>query len=171
MRRQINAGELNALFALIGEGIWHLQNVEDALHTYITIKRDVKLRGSVTPEMAEMMLAKHRKNTLGKSLSIARESKVLTDGLQAALEKFKEERDWLVHRSVHEKRDDLYVDEKRFALMKRIQEFTAQAKELQKAITAEMEVFVVSQGIKREWIEREAQRRIIRLTGNQKMHS
>jgi hypothetical protein len=171
MRRQINAEELNALFASIGEGIWHLQNVEDALHTYITIKRDIKLRGSVTPDVAEMMLAKHRKKTLGASLRIAQESKVLTDTLQTALEKFKEERDWLVHRSVHEKRGDLYVDEDRRALMERIGKFTVQAKELQKAITAEMKVFGVSQGIKREWIEQEAQRRITRLTGNPKMNS
>ena len=33
VRRQINAEELQKLYALIGESIWHLQNVEDAWNT------------------------------------------------------------------------------------------------------------------------------------------
>jgi hypothetical protein len=73
-RRQINEKELQVLYSSIGKGIWHLQNLEDALHTCITVKRDIRVRGSVPPEKAEAILLRHRGNTLGKSLKIAREA-------------------------------------------------------------------------------------------------
>lgn len=165
VRRQINAEELQKLYASIGEGIWHLQNVEDTLHTYITIKRDIKVRGSMPPEKAEAILMKHRKNTLGTSLRISREAKILSPSLQERLDNFKEERDWLVHRSVHQYREDLYVDDKRFALMRRIQGFSEEATILQKLIAKELEDFVVAQGVSREWIFGEAQQKINKLEG------
>src|ERR1700693_2978900 len=102
MRRQINSEELDTLYSLIGQGIWQLQDVEDVLNTTITIKRDVKVRGSVTFEQAEAILLKHRKNTLGISLKIARESEIFSPTLQKRLDIFKKERDWLVHNCVHE---------------------------------------------------------------------
>lgn len=40
-RRDINNEELDALFSLIGQSIWYLQNVEDALNTCITIKGEI----------------------------------------------------------------------------------------------------------------------------------
>ena len=165
MRRQINSEELNTLFVLIGAGIWHLQNLEDALHTCITIKRDIQYRGSKSPEQAESILSKHRKNTLGTSLQISRKAKVLSTFLQDRLEKFKKERDWLVHDVVYQYREDLYLDEKRFALMNRIQTFSDEAGILQKLVAKEMEDFVVTQGVSREWINNYAQQTISNLKG------
>lgn len=164
-RRQINAEELQALFTLIGEGIWYLQNVEDVLHTYITVKRDVKVRGSMPPEQAEAILAKHRTKTLGVSLKISREAQVLSPSLQKRLDNFKEERDWLVHRSVHQHREDLYVDDKRYDLIRRIGRFSEEARSIQKAIQKELEDYVVAQGVSPEWIFRYAQEKIDKLKG------
>jgi hypothetical protein len=92
-RRQVNAEELNTLFNLIGQGIWYLQMMEDALHTTITVKHDVKTPGAIPQNEAKSLLAQHRRKTLGQSL-------ILSPNLQKSLEEFKEERDWLVHRSV-----------------------------------------------------------------------
>jgi len=165
MRRQINAEELNILYASIGESIWHIQNLEDALHTCITIKRDIKKRGAMHSEQAEAILLKHRKNTLGNSLRISREAQVLSVELQNRLDKFKDERDWLVHRSVYQHREDLYEDKKRYTLMARIKMLSGEARALQKLVARELEDFVVAQGVSREWIENQAKQAISELKG------
>lgn len=152
-RRQISAEELHLLYALIGKAIWHLQHVEDALSTCITVKRDIKIRGAKPAAEAESILARHRSNTLGTSLRMAREASVLSRPLQERLEKFKEERDWLVHRSLHQNGEDLYEDERRYPLLDRIEAFSGEALMLQRLVAAELEEFVVSQGVNRQWIE------------------
>lgn len=164
-RRSINAEELHTLFTLVGQGIWYLQMMEDALHTTITLKRDVKTPKSITAEEGKICLAKHRRKTLGQSLEISRQALVLSADLQKRLEHFKEERDWLVHRSVHQNGDDLYVDEKRGALMNRIKSFSEEAKILQKLIASELEDFVVFHGVSREMIGQEATEAVRKLRG------
>ncbi len=110
------------------------------------------MRGSVPPEKAEEILLKHRSRTLGRSLGIARKAQVLNPSLQKRLEIFKEERDWLVHRSVYQNRQDLYVEDKWFALITRIHKFSEEALALQKLIAKELEDFVVAQGVSRDQI-------------------
>ena len=55
-RRQINLEELGILYQLIGEGVWQLQNLEEALHSCITVKRDLKNRGSISSQEAMLIL-------------------------------------------------------------------------------------------------------------------
>src|SRR5690606_33321940 len=130
-----------------------------------TLKRDVKAPGSITEEKARTFLAQHRRKTLGQSLGISRQAQVLSADLQKRLEHFKEERDWLVHRSVYQNGNDLYVDEKRGALMNRIQAFSKEAKTLQKLICSELEDFVVFHGETREKIGQEAAEAVRKLRG------
>lgn len=166
-RRQINANELQALFALIGEGIWYLQNVEDALNTYITIRRDIKAPGSVTKQEGEAILDKHRKNnTLGRSLKISRNNEILSQALQERAEHFRDERNWLIHRSVFQHREDLYLDTTRNALMIRIKTFSEEAQMLHKLIAAELEEFVVSKGVSRSNVTEHANNTLRRLRGD-----
>ncbi len=68
------------------------------------------------------------------------------------LEAFKIERDWLVHRSLHENGDDLYLNSERRKLLERLNKFTEDAKRLQRLIGEELEDFVVSKGVSRELI-------------------
>lgn len=111
--RQISADELQVFFKLIGSGIWHLQHVEDALSTYITVRAEIKERGGTSAENAKLLLSKHRRNTLGTSIRIAKDRQVLDLELLTMLVAFKIERDWLVHRSLHENGDDLYLNSDR----------------------------------------------------------
>ena len=111
------------------------------------------------------LLAKNRGNVLGRSIKDAKEAQVFSLSLQERLEKFKEERNWLVHRSVYQNRNDLYVDEFRFALMERIKAFSDEAIYLQKIIAAELEDFVVSQGVSKELIGQQAEQKIKELKG------
>ena len=164
-RRQINEIELQDLYSSIGKGIWHLQKLEDALHTCITVKRDIKVRGSISPDDAEAILSKRRSATLGTSLKIAREASVFGTELQARLDQFKEERDLLVHRSVHQNGHDLYLNDKRHELILRIQSFSEEALLLQKLVAKELEDFVVSQGVSREQIMKLAVESLRKLRG------
>lgn len=164
-RRQINDSELDVLFSLIGQSIWYLQNVEDALNTCITIKGEIKKIGTISEEEAENILTKHRRNTLGTSLRIAKEKNILSKNLLAVLYEFREERDWLVHRSVHQNGDDLYQDSKRYALILRIRKFTDDALVLQNLISKELEDFVVAQGVSKEWIYNHANETISKKRG------
>ena len=164
-RCQINNEELTTLFYLIGKGIWHLQNLEDALQTYITIKVEIKEVGVMNAEQAEDLLKKHRANTLGTLLKIAKNNNVLSEESVKRLEVFKEERDWLVHRSVHQNGKDLYLNNKRYELMERIERFSEEALALQKAVAQEFEDFSVSKGVSRKWIHDKAARDLARLKG------
>ena len=113
----------------------------------------------------EEILSKHRSHTLGKALGIARKGQVFGPALQARLDKFKNERDWLVHRSLTENGDDLYMAEKRNLLLNRLKAFSEEAINLQRLIYAKVEEFVIARGISREWIENDAARRLKDLTG------
>lgn len=165
-RRQINAEELHILFTLIGQSIWYLQMMEDALHTTITVKRDVRTPGAIPENEANSLLAQHRSKTLGHSLKISRQAQIFHPDLQKRLESFKEERDWLVHRSVNQNGDDLYLDEKRVDLIERITAFSEEARTLQKLIERELEDFVVSHGLNRESIHQVASETIRKLKGD-----
>lgn len=155
-RRQISAEELQVFFKLIGSGIWYLQHVEDALSTYITVKAEIKERSGTSADNAERLLSKHRRNTLGTSIRIAKDRQVLDTELLTMLEAFKLERDWLVHRSIDENGDDLYLNSHRPRLLRRLNKFSEDARRLQRLIAQELEDFVVSKGVSREWIHLKA---------------
>ena len=72
------------------------------------------------------------------------------------LETFKLERDWLVHRSMDENSDDLHLNIDRPRLLRRLNKFSEDARRLQRLIAQELEDFVVSKGVSREWIHQKA---------------
>ena len=166
-RRQISGEELQVFFKLIGSGIWYLQHVEDVLSAYITVKAEIKERGGTTAENAHRLLSKHRRNTLGTSIRIAKDRQVLHPELLAMLETFKVERDWLVHRSMDENGDDLYLNSDRSKLLRRLSKFSEDARRLQGLIAQELEDFVVSKGVSREWIYQKAMSDVNRDKGNE----
>lgn len=155
-RRPINEDELQVFFKLIGAGIWYLQHVENALNVCITVKGEIKEIGSVNAETGEGFLAKHQRNTFGTSLRIAKEMNILSVELMEQLESFKKERDWLVHKSMNQNADDLYLNSDRNLLLNRLNNFSENAQKLQNLIGKELEDFVVSKGVSREWIHKRA---------------
>lgn len=164
-RRQINEEELQLLFNLIGEAIWHSQHVEQALHNFVTLKRDIKVRGSVTPAEGAQLLEKKQRKPLGVSLKASREYGVLTILLQERTEAFKEERNWLIHWCVPSNSADLYLDTTRFALMERIKRLSNEARTIHGLIAEEIKEFVCSQGISKKWIMETAMETIRKLKG------
>lgn len=165
MRRQIYPEELETLYHSIGKCIWHIQYVEDALHTLLTLKVELKTPGSMPEEKAYELLKKHRRATLGTALRIAKENTSLPQELFVRLSSLKEERDWLVHRSQHQDGDNLYTDTGRQATFQRLDTLQEEAISLQSAIAEQIHIYAESHGVSSEKAEEIARQKIAALEG------
>lgn len=143
--------ELNEMFRLTGQAIWYLQQVEIGLSVSITLKGEIQKRGSVPKDKGDAILSSHFANTLGTSIRIAKKKNIYTQSFFDRLSHFKEERDWLVHRSVRLNGEDLFINEGRYKLFRRIESFTNEAVELNKAILGDLVEFVTKQGVSIDW--------------------
>ncbi len=96
--------------------------------------------------------------TLGSLLRYSKEAGIVGLELQSKVEELLEERNWLIHRSLRMNGDDFYVSPHRERLMERLSEFSMCAMNLQKLLVKELEDFVVSRGVSRQWISSTAGR-------------
>jgi hypothetical protein len=144
MRRQITPEELDMLYRHVGRCIWHIQYLEDVLHTFLTIKIEIRDPGRVTEEEAHSLLAKHRRANLGTALGPAEKHNALPSTLLADLCDLKEERDWLVHRSMHQDGDALYTDQGRYTVFSRLELLMHRTIQLKGLLVAEIESLCVS---------------------------
>ena len=166
MRRQIHPEELESLYHSIGKCIWHIQYVEDALHTLLTLKIEIKLPGAVSEQKANELLKKHRRATLGTALRTAKENSALPKDIFARLTNLKEERDWLVHRSQHQDGDTLYTDAGRQSVFERLEALQAEAVSLQPALAEQIRIFVESHGVSSKNAAEIAKQEIAALKGH-----
>jgi hypothetical protein len=153
------------MFAKIGEALWHTQNVERVLHTYIAFKDRIKERNAVSEAEAEAIIESIARMTLGGVIKLSKNAAVLSAPLQERITAFNAERRWLVHWSVVEKGDSLIIDESHWIFMERIAQYVAEAQYLHRAIASEFEDFTVSKGVSRKGIDKEFQRRLRVLRG------
>ncbi len=165
MRRQINAEELNELYRSVGQCIWHMQYLEDVLHTLLTLKIEIRQPGRVSVEEANILLAKHRRASLGTALGTAEKHKALPERLLDMLRELKEERDWLVHRSVNQDGNMLYTSEGRSAVFGRLKTLMEDTLLVKNLISAEVVAFCAEHGISAAKIEATALQKIAGLKG------
>jgi hypothetical protein len=165
LRRPITADELAVLFHDIGACIWNMQYLEDALHTFLALKIDIRLPGAVAEQEEKNFLAKHRRGTLGTSLRTAKANSALPASLLKALEELKDERDWLVHRSWNEDGDGLYTDEGRTYVFERIRGIEQRTKNLKAEIVRELQQFCTASGVSDSQAEALAVKQVRALRG------
>jgi hypothetical protein len=146
-RRQVTPEELEHLYLSIGKGVWHLQYVEDALQTLITIKHEVRVPGRVNEKEVSDLMAKHRRNTFGTSLKIVGNHSLVPQPLFDRLNAFKEERDWLIHRSQNSHGDRLYTDSGRAETFARLAAFIDEARILQATLLHDINTFLAAAGL------------------------
>ncbi len=166
MRRQLTADELDALYRSVGRCIWHIQYLEDALHTCLTLKIEIRTPGSVPENEARELLSKHRRASLGTALNTASRHAVLPPALLADLRALKSERDWLIHRSMHQNGESLYTTEGRSAVFSRLDTLMERTLELRDQVVAEIMAFCATHGISAQQSERMAREKIARLRGD-----
>ena len=147
VRRQITSDELEHLYMSIGKGVWHLQYVEDALQTLITMKHEIRSPDRIKEQEARDILAKHRRNTFGTSLKIVGNHSLVPQPLFDQLNAFKEERDWLIHRSQNSHGDRLYTDAGRAETFARLAAFIDEASILQAALLHDIDTFLAAAGL------------------------
>lgn len=162
----MTSDELETLYRSVGRCIWHIQYLEDALHTLLTLKIEIRVPGNVTAQEAQELLSKHRRATLGTALGTASKHEALHPQLLSGLRHLKEERDWLVHRSMHQDGDSLYTDEGRKTVFKRLDLLMETTLSLKKQMLEEAESFCAGHGISSEEAERQAREQIAKLKGD-----
>jgi hypothetical protein len=160
VRRQMTAEELDALYYSVGKCIWHIQYLEDALHTLLTLKVELKEPGRVSEEEAHQLLAKHRRASLGTALGTAEKHSALPASLLVELRGLKEERDWLVHRSMNQDGESLYTDDGRLRVFSRLEKIMRSTLFIKEKIVNETAVFCKSFGINEAHVEAVANQNI-----------
>lgn len=165
MRRQVTPEEQQNIYTSIGRCVWHLQYVEDVLTNLIALKVEIRTPGRVGLKEAQELLAKHRRNTLGTSVKIVREKSLVRPELLDRLTRFKEERDWIIHRSQQTHGDGLYTDQGRAEMFSRLERFEEEAHSLMRAVAEELNEFMRGHGVDLAAAERIARQNIGRMRG------
>jgi len=84
------------LYCFVGEALWKIQIVEQALSHSITLK----MNPDGTKEHADAFLQQYQRYTLGKAIGIANAEQLYTPSLHNELNEFLEHRNWLVHKAM-----------------------------------------------------------------------
>jgi hypothetical protein len=137
--------ELEEIYASIGKAVWHLQFLEDVLVTYVTMRLSIKR--PIALEAAMETLARERKKTLGTLLREAREGGLVQGDVANAFRLLVDERNWLIHRSMHECNDGLHRLVERESFLKRLDDLTDEAIRLKKQLYSDATRWLAEQGI------------------------
>jgi hypothetical protein len=170
MRRQINSDELSDFYRRIGAALWYVQHFESVLVQFVTMKEIYELRCAgkkVAKDAAWNLVAQHRKNlTMGPLIKTCKRRKIIKKEDAARYEMFKNERDWLVHRSLIENGDDLYLEASRIAVFRRVQAVEDEASELRNAVANDLTAWAESHGVNIKAAETVALDEIQKLKGD-----
>ena len=145
MQRQINEDELAIFYHAIGAAVWHIQYLEDALVTYVVLKRHK--RKPTTESDAYDRLEQERKGPLGAIYGRAKEEGIVPKEMEKRFSTFLNERNWLIHRSKTESSADLYNDDLRTKMINRIIAVQDESVNLKQFIFESMQAFVHAQGV------------------------
>lgn len=146
----MNETELGYFYHQIGAALWHIQHLEDALVNFLVAKivHEQRRAGkTVTMPDAEALLAEKRKLTLGPLIDTCTRYRIISKQAQHHFAKFREERHWLVHRSLAESGDDLYSDPARATVFKRIATVRDDTKSLKDQVVKDLENWMASHGV------------------------
>jgi len=131
-----------ALYCFMGEAVCMIQELESALSTSITIKKN----STATKAEADKALNKQRRYTLGKAVMLAEQEEFFPLPLQGDLNDFYQRRNWLIHQAMFEDRDNLSSENGRNQLFQKIKSIADDAQRLQRAIEMDMINFSESKG-------------------------
>lgn len=151
----IDQQRLMVTMQTVGSAVLQAQTVEDALGVYLALVHD--LQPGVARVEAESVLSKYSKKTLGSLLAVAKAKPAFPASMASAIEAFKEERNWLVHRSRGLQRLALHSDVELEAFVERVDRVGDEGLRLQKEVTELMLRHLQILGFARDRIEAEAQ--------------
>ena len=141
IRIPANENEIT-LYCFVGEAIWKIQIVEQALSCSITLK----MNPSATKEQADKVLKQHQNYTLGTAINIASKEKLYNSSLQDELYMFLGQRNWLVHKAMAESQHDKNWENEKEELFQKIKSISDKAESIQRKIEYDMINFCSSKG-------------------------
>lgn len=136
-----NNDEIN-LYCFLGEALLKIQMLEQALSHSITIK----MNPSVTKEVADVVLQKYQRYTLGLAIKTALEKKLFNSTIQDELNSFLVQRNWLVHSVLIGNEEDFNAGNMKEALFQKIKSISNKAEDIKREIEYDMIDFCTSKG-------------------------
>ena len=162
--------ELADFYRRIGAALWHIQHLENAMVQFLTMKEIHERRCAgkkVAEDAAWKLLAEHRKKlTIGPLIETCIRRRIIKKEDTARYDAFKNERHWLVHRSLIENGDDLYREATRVTVFRRIQTIENEASELRDGVADDLTAWAASHGVNIEAAEKLALENIRKLKGS-----
>lgn len=131
------------LYTFLGESLCAVQILEDALSHSIVLK---KTKPDQKNE-ADDLLKKQRKYTLGMAINAIKKESLFPKPLEMELSNLLTERNWLIHKSITENKDDLKSDFYFNKLFNRIKALTLKAHKLQISIELDLIEYSEKKGI------------------------
>lgn len=131
------------LYTFLGESLCAVQFLEDAISHSIVIKKTEPHE----KKEADILLKEHKKYTLGKALGIIKNESLLPKHLEIEISKLLIERNWLIHKSITDNKDELKSDLFFNMLFERIKALTQKAKTLQISIEQDLIEYCEKKGI------------------------
>jgi hypothetical protein len=130
------------LYSLLGKAVWSIQHLEDALNPAIAIKNPK----AINRVAGDKIRNSNRERPLGRAIGRAEQEKIFDEVFQKKLKSFLTERNWLIHRCMHESVDDVGMILDDNQLFQRIKNIELLATSLKEAIEIDMINFCSSNG-------------------------
>lgn len=149
------------LYYLLGKSLCAAQILDYTLAHCITFW--LALPADKSRQIVELSL----KKTFGQLLSALRKHNLVPDGFDARLERYRDERNWLVHRFYDENFEDIFSPSKGPQLVERISRVHAEANSLVRAFDVLNDQWFDANGLTRQVLEQEITRRLDEISRQQ----
>ncbi|MFB9079058.1 hypothetical protein ACFFLS_09825 [Flavobacterium procerum] len=136
-----NNNEIN-LYCFVGEAVFKVQMVEQALSYSITLK----MNPTETKERADEFLQQNQSYTLGKAIKIGIKEELYSLLLQDELKAFLQQRNWLVHKTIIGNEEDFNAGNIKEELLNKIKDISDKAESILHAIEYDLIEFCSSKG-------------------------
>lgn len=141
LKTKLATQDVSSLYLLIGEAICMIQNLEAALSTSIALKKDVQYPHRITKEEADNFLKIYQSFTLGQAIKLAKQHQLYLDTIYNNLTELLKERNWLVHKCLHQHLDDIHSAATKKNLFHKIKSISVKANTLQEAIEEDLIIY------------------------------
>ncbi|MDD5549419.1 MAG: hypothetical protein PHI79_07500 [Sulfurovaceae bacterium] len=153
--------DVSTLYMLIGESVWQLQHLENALSTHTTLRilEWKKSQGiKINETHAMKSLGNQQKQVLGQLIGSAKKHGAIPKSLYMRFRDFLDERNWIIHKCVINEYLSLRNENNKTRLFNRINKFTIEARLLIKEVNSFNELWYVEKGYSLEESQRNAEK-------------
>jgi hypothetical protein len=141
--------DVNHLFNIIGQAVWHLQHLEKVLTTFNSLKILQKQRENgknINETDANSILKKQQRLTLGPLIKAAKKEQTIPKKLIDRFDSFLDERNWVIHKCVINEYLSLRNKDDKNRLFGRIEKFIEDAILLRREVHNLLESWYVETG-------------------------